>query len=103
MDGQASTIARLTQLAPDIIEDCLARADNGSALAHLMRRKLPGDWGHSRPNGTCAPEQMAKLRANIRAQQIRQRQPVSLIAEASGYLASCLINKTTIRPAFNPV
>ena len=46
--GQASKIARLSQLAPDIIEDCLARTDNGLALEHLMRRKLPGDWGAQR-------------------------------------------------------
>lgn len=53
--GQVSKIARLTQLAPDIIEDCLARTDNGLALEHLMRRKLPGDWGAQRIQfGICA-------------------------------------------------
>ncbi len=46
--GQASKIARLSQLAPDIIEECRARTDNGLALEHLMRRKLPGDWGAQR-------------------------------------------------------
>jgi hypothetical protein len=46
--GQVSKIARLTQLAPDIIEDCLARTDHGLALEHLMRRRLPGDWGAQR-------------------------------------------------------
>lgn len=46
--GQVSKIARLTQLAPDIIEDCLARTDNGLALEHLMRRKMPADWAAQR-------------------------------------------------------
>ena len=42
--GQASKIARLTQLAPDIVEACVAKTDNGLALEHLMRKRLPGDW-----------------------------------------------------------
>ena len=42
--GQASRIVRLTQLAPDIIEACLAGAGNGLALGHLIRRSLPADW-----------------------------------------------------------
>ncbi len=46
--GQASKIARLTQLAPAIIEDCLARPDHGLALEHLMRRRVPGDWDAQR-------------------------------------------------------
>ena len=42
--GQASRIVRLTQLAPDIVEACLADEDNGPALAQLIRRALPADW-----------------------------------------------------------
>ncbi|MFZ0258048.1 MAG: LacI family transcriptional regulator [Gammaproteobacteria bacterium] len=42
--GQASRIVRLTQLAPDIIEACLAGEDNGPALAQLIRRAVPADW-----------------------------------------------------------
>ena len=48
--GQASKIARLTQLAPGIIEACLARPNNGLALEHLMLRRLPGDWEVQRVN-----------------------------------------------------
>ena len=42
--GQASRVVRLTQLAPDIIETCLADDDDGPALGHLIRRSLPADW-----------------------------------------------------------
>ena len=46
--GQVSKLSKLTQLAPDIIEACLAHTDHGLALAHLMRRKLPGDCAAQR-------------------------------------------------------
>jgi len=53
--GRASKIARLSQLAPDIIEDCLARTSNGLVLEPLMRRRFPGDWGAQRIQlGICA-------------------------------------------------
>jgi hypothetical protein len=42
--GQASRIVRMAQLAPDIVEACLAGAGNGPALGHLIRRSLPADW-----------------------------------------------------------
>lgn len=42
--GHASRIVRLTQLAPDIIEVCLAGEVKGSALVHLIRRAVPADW-----------------------------------------------------------
>lgn len=45
--GQASKIARLTQLAPDIVEACVA-GGNALALEHLTRRKLPSDWVEQR-------------------------------------------------------
>ena len=45
---RASKVARLSQLAPDIIQDCLARPNNGLAFEHLMRRRSPGDWGAQR-------------------------------------------------------
>jgi hypothetical protein len=46
--GQASRIVRLTQLASDIVEACLADEDNGLALAQLIRRSLPADWSGQR-------------------------------------------------------
>ncbi|MGC1951510.1 MAG: LacI family transcriptional regulator [Gammaproteobacteria bacterium] len=46
--GQASRIVRLTQLAPDIIEACLADEGIGPALGHLMRRSLPAAWSGQR-------------------------------------------------------
>jgi hypothetical protein len=46
--GQASRIARLMQLAPEIVEDCLAGGDNGLALEHLNRRSFPVDWAAQR-------------------------------------------------------
>ena len=42
--GQASRIARMTQLAPDIIETWLAGEDNVPALENLNRSALPIDW-----------------------------------------------------------
>lgn len=39
--GQTSRIARLTQLAPEIVEECLAGKENGLALEHWMRRGVP--------------------------------------------------------------
>lgn len=41
--GQASRMARLTQLAPDIVEACLAGEGRGM-LARLLRHRLPVDW-----------------------------------------------------------
>lgn len=38
--GQASRIVRLTQLAPDIVEACLAGEDNALVLGNLMWRFL---------------------------------------------------------------
>ena len=46
--GQASRIARLTQLAPDIVDACAARGENRPALEQLMRRGFPADWGAQR-------------------------------------------------------
>ena len=46
--GQASRIARLAQLAPDIVEACVAGEENGLALEHLVRRAFPADWGEQR-------------------------------------------------------
>jgi hypothetical protein len=42
--GQASRIVRLTQLAPYIVEACLADEENELALGNLMWRSLPADW-----------------------------------------------------------
>ena len=46
--GQASRIARLTQLAPDIVEMCMAGEGNGLALEHLNRRVIPVEWREQR-------------------------------------------------------
>ncbi|MFO1419008.1 MAG: hypothetical protein U1E83_10105 [Methylotetracoccus sp.] len=46
--GQASRIARLMQLAPEIIEACMAGDANGLALEHLIRYLFPADWGAQR-------------------------------------------------------
>lgn len=46
--GQASTIARLVHLAPDIVEACLTDG-SGIALEHLIRNgSLPLDWQQQR-------------------------------------------------------
>ncbi len=42
--GQASRIAQLTRLAPDIVEACVADEEKGLALEHLIRRGFPKDW-----------------------------------------------------------
>lgn len=42
--GQASRIARLAQLAPDIVDACMAVQENGLALEPLIRRAFPADW-----------------------------------------------------------
>lgn len=49
--GQASRIARLTQLAPDIVEACLSGTGQGLTLERLIRRKWPADWGLQRDEG----------------------------------------------------
>jgi len=41
--GQASRIARLAQLAPDLVEACLA-GKGDLAPERLLRRNLPADW-----------------------------------------------------------
>ena len=46
--GQASRIARLTQLAPDIVEACIKGEENGLALENLNRRAFSMDWGVQR-------------------------------------------------------
>lgn len=46
--GHASRIARLTQLAPDMVNACAARGENRPALEQLMRRGFPADWGAQR-------------------------------------------------------
>ena len=46
--GQASRIAQLTRLAPDIIEACAADEATGLALEHLIRRPIPADWQEQR-------------------------------------------------------
>ena len=46
--GQVSRIARLTQLAPEIVEACMAGEDNGLILENLNRRVFPVDWGMQR-------------------------------------------------------
>ena len=46
--GQASRIAQLTQLAPDIVDACVARGENEPSLEQLMRRGFPADWGSQR-------------------------------------------------------
>jgi len=43
--GQASRIARLTQLAPCIVEACLADKDAGLRLEPLIRPGVPAGWG----------------------------------------------------------
>jgi hypothetical protein len=42
--GQASRIARLTQLVPSIVEACLAQQGGVLAMEHLIRGDFPVDW-----------------------------------------------------------
>ena len=46
--GQASRIARLAQLAPDIVEACVTGPDTGLALEHLSRRGIAATWAEQR-------------------------------------------------------
>ena len=46
--GQASRIGRLTQLAPEIVEACMAGEGNGLALDYLNRRVIPVEWREQR-------------------------------------------------------
>lgn len=46
--GQASRIARLAQLAPDIVKACVEGEENGLALEHLIRRAFSADWCEQR-------------------------------------------------------
>jgi len=46
--GRTSRIARLAQLAPDILEACMAGEENGLVLELLIRRAFPVDWGAQR-------------------------------------------------------
>jgi hypothetical protein len=46
--GQASRIGRLIQLAPDIVEACMAGEGNGLALEHLIRRGVSVGWNEQR-------------------------------------------------------
>ncbi len=46
--GQASRIAQLTRLAPDIVEACVANENTGLALEHLIRRGITTTWVEQR-------------------------------------------------------
>lgn len=46
--GQASRIARSTQLAPEIVEGCLTGGENRPVLENLNRRALPVEWEEQR-------------------------------------------------------
>lgn len=46
--GQVSRIARLTQLAPDVVERCLAGKACGLRLDVLLRQGVCRDWGRQR-------------------------------------------------------
>lgn len=46
--GRTSRIARLAQLAPDIVEACMAGEESGLVLELLIRRAFPADWGAQR-------------------------------------------------------
>jgi hypothetical protein len=46
--GQVSRMARLVQLAPEVVERCVAGGDSGLALETLIRRKIPMDWNEQR-------------------------------------------------------
>lgn len=46
--GRTSRIARLAQLAPDIVEACMAGEENGLVLELLIRRAFAVDWGAQR-------------------------------------------------------
>ncbi|QKE40323.1 MAG: LacI family transcriptional regulator [Ferrovum myxofaciens] len=46
--GQASRIGRLTQLAPDIVEACMACEGKGLVLDYLNRRVIPVEWCEQR-------------------------------------------------------
>jgi hypothetical protein len=46
--GQFSKIARLAQLAPDIVDGCIAEDGSGLALEHVMRGKFAIDWTEQR-------------------------------------------------------
>ncbi len=42
--GQASRVAQLVRLAPDVVEACMASQEGGLALEPLVRNKLPALW-----------------------------------------------------------
>ncbi len=42
--GQASRIAQLTRLAPDIVEACVTNGNTGLALEHLIRSGITAIW-----------------------------------------------------------
>ena len=46
--GQASRIARLARLAPEIVEVCLASGENRHTLENLSRRGFPVGWEEQR-------------------------------------------------------
>lgn len=59
--GRASRIARLAQLAPDIVNACVTGAAPALTLEAVSRRAIPADWdeqrrryGQNRSNGTGA-------------------------------------------------
>lgn len=64
--GQASRIARLTQLAPEIIEACVARKTSELVLEHLNRRTLPTDWNEQRLTLLGSPQCQRGLPASSR-------------------------------------
>ena len=46
--GQASRIAQLTRLAPDIVEACVTNGNTGLALEHLIRSGITAMWVEQR-------------------------------------------------------
>ena len=53
--GQASRIAQLARLAPDIVEACVTNENAGLALEHLIRRGITAIWTEQR--GQLMPSQ----------------------------------------------
>lgn len=52
--GQASRIAQLTRLAPDIVEACVTNGNTGLALEHLIRSGITAMWVEQRSKLMCS-------------------------------------------------
>lgn len=50
--GQASKIAQLSRIAPDIVDACTTGQARGVTLERLIRRSIPATWDAQRPKFT---------------------------------------------------